>query len=136
MSDVAPFDLAGLAASIERARLGAGVSMRELSRQVGVSSSTIRRLAVAGDAEADGVLALVRWLGVAPETFIDGSSIVGRPLHPSGPGMVRVDMDAISALDQGRGRPANRSRTTIQRLAVAAQQSGRPIASFTRWSDE
>lgn len=56
MSDVDRFDLARLASSIERARLERGLTWAGLSREVGVAASTIKRLAIASDAEADGVL--------------------------------------------------------------------------------
>ncbi|MEM8748479.1 MAG: hypothetical protein AAGF91_17380, partial [Actinomycetota bacterium] len=68
-----PFDLASLATAIERERVARGTTMAALARTLGVSASTIRRFATASDAEADGVLAAIGWLGVAPEDFVAGS---------------------------------------------------------------
>jgi hypothetical protein len=100
-----------------------------LGRDVGVSVSTIRRLERADDAEADGVLALIRWLGVAPETFVPGGSVVGEPLLPAGDGVIRVDMSLVSETGRAGGR------TSIQRLVTTAQGADRCVASFTRRSD-
>ena len=106
--------------------------MVALAREVGVSASTIRRFRTAADAEADGVLALITWLGDPREAFIIDSSVGGAPLPPAGIGMIRVDMDLVIEVASG-GRTAN--RTTIQRLAIAAQASGRTVASLTHWSE-
>lgn len=99
-----------------------------------MATSTIRRFATASDAEADGVLALIGWLGVAPEQFVIDSKIAGIPLPPAGEGLIRVDMTLLAELtaQTHRGRPAK--RTTIQRLTAAAQASQVPLASLTRWS--
>lgn len=105
--------------------------MAALAREVGVSTSTIRRFRTANDAEADGVLALVSWLGDAPESFIAGSLVVGSPLRSAGAGQIRVDMRLVLGATSGGPTP---TRTTIQRLAREAQTSGRTIASLTRWS--
>ncbi len=108
-----------------------GLTMAALSAEVGVSASTIRRFGTAPDAEADGVLALIAWLGDPPERFIAGTSVAGTPLPPAGTGHIRVDMDLVDELGPGWG---GATRTTIQRLTSAAQMSGRTIASLTRWS--
>lgn len=100
---------------------------------------------VADDAEADGVLALIRWLEAAPEAFIvssrpgaDDQPITSHApglLLPAESGYVRVDMDRVSAAD-GTGQTAGgRTRTTIQRLVQAALRSGQPVAAFTRLSE-
>lgn len=105
-----------------------------ISQEVGVATSTIRRFATASDAEADGVLALIGWLGVAPEHFVIDSEITGEPLPPAGEGVIRVDMTLV-AKSTARPRQAPPAmRTTIQRLVAAAQASKVPVASLTRWS--
>ena len=78
-----------------------------------------------------GVVALIAWLGDQPEQFIIDSSVGGTPLPPAGTGQIRVDMNLVVEAASGRRTP---TRTTIQRLVVAAQASGRTIASLTRWS--
>lgn len=124
-----PFDLGGLYRSIDQDRSDRQLTWAALSREVGVAVSTMRRFERAVDAEADGVLALIRWLGVAPEQFVAGTAVVGEPLLPTGDGMVRVDMSLVSAAGRVAGR------TSIQRLVVIAQATGRSVASLTRRSE-
>lgn len=131
-----PFDLRGLYRAIDAERELRGMSWSGVAREVGVAASTIRRFESADDAEADGVLALVRWLGCPPENFVTHSSVDGRPLDPVGHGYVRVDMDLISRANGDHRRSARSStRTTIQRLVDVAQRSGEPIAALTRLSE-
>lgn len=132
-----PFDLGELSRLIDQARRDRDLTWKRLSLEVGVAASTIRRFASAADAEADGVLALIGWLGVAPEDFIANSPVAGIPLPPAGDGQIRVDMSLVIDLSQSlQPRRSKRpvTRTTIQRLASAAQSSGRSVASLTRWS--
>jgi len=127
------FDLHRLSTSIDRARIKRQLTWAEVSKDVGVATSTIRRFSSATDAEADGVLALVGWLGVPPEHFVAESRIDGIHLPPRGEGVIRVDMamvmDALSMKHSGRPR----TRTTIQRLTLAALAAGTSISSLTRW---
>lgn len=128
------FDLRGLFQSIDAERSHRGLSWVALARHVGVATSTIRRFGEADDAEADGVLALVRWLGVAPEDYINSDSGEGRRLPPPGAGYVRVDMERV-AKAKGDSRGARgKTRTTIQSLVAVAQDSGLPVAALTRVS--
>lgn len=124
-----PFDLGGLYRATDQERSRRGLTWAAVAREVGVAATTLRRFAHADDAEADGVLALVRWLGVAPEEFVAGSEVVGEPLSPAGEWMVRVDMTRVSAGGHVGGR------TSVQRLVALAQAAGRPVASFTRESE-
>ena len=133
-SEPGPFDLNKLSRCIGQARGERGVTWKQISHDVGVAPSTIRRFATAADAEADGVLALVGWLGVAPEAFVANSAVAGTQLLPAGEGVIRVDMAQVSELSTLRRRAAVGPRTTIQRLVVAAQASERTVASLTRWS--
>lgn len=128
------FDLLELSRSIDTASADRDVTWAAISQEVGVATSTIRRFATASDAEADGVLALVGWLGLAPEQFVTGSKIAGMPLSPAGEDVIRVDMALVAGLaaQPRRARPV--TRTTIQRLVAAAQASEVPVASLTRWS--
>jgi transposase len=133
--ETAPFDLEGLFRAIDAERERQGLSWAALARQVGVAASTIRRFGYADDAEADGVLALVRWLGVAPEDYVSGDAVCGMRLGRAGAGYVRVDMELV-ARAAGDSRGANgRTRTSIQNLVEVAQRSGQPVASLTRLSD-
>lgn len=130
----ARFDLSALFRSLdaERQRLGLNWSVR--ARQLGVSASTLRRFGAADDAEADGVPAAVRWLGVAPEAYVVGMSGEGVLLPAGGDGFVRVDM-ALVAEAMGERDARGRTRTTIQSLVAAARRSQQPIATLSRLSN-
>ena len=103
-----------------------------MSRQVGVVASTIRRFGEADDAEADGVLALVGWLGVAPEDYVQGDVVQPERLPDASGGFVRVDMDLVVGTTAETSGAGGRSRTSIQALVEVAQRSGRTVASLTR----
>lgn len=132
--DGGQFDLQLLSRSIENTRAARHLTWSQISKEVGVATSTIRRFATASDAEADGVLALVGWLGVAPEQFVIDSQIAGMALPPAGGGVIRVDMALLVELTAQPRRARPVTRTTIQRLTAAAQASEVPLASLTRWS--
>ena len=129
------FDLGGLFSAVAVERERRGLSWAELSRQVGVAASTIRRMADADDAEADGVLAMIGWLGVAPESFVSGDQVPGEVLSTGEGGYIRVDMELVAEADGDPRGSRGRTRTTIQRLVEVAQRSGQPVASLTRVSD-
>ena len=129
------FDLHKLFAAIDAKRQHRDLSWAELSSQVGVSASTIRRFSKAHDAEADGVLALVRWLEDAPEDYISNSSVKRKLLHPPGDGYTRADMTLVAKANPESRSTNSRTRTTIQHLVETAQQSGQPVASLTRLNE-
>lgn len=129
------FDLRALFEAIDAERGARQLSWAALSRLVGVSASTIRRFGDADDAEADGVLALIRWLGVPPETFVTHGSVDGTVLPMPGERVVRVDMDLVRAAIGTPAVATGSSRTTIQRLTAAAQSAGASVTSLTRLSD-
>ncbi len=126
------FDLQALFEAVDAERDRQGLSWAALSRQIGVAPSTIRRYGEAGDAEADGVLAVLQWLDAIPEQYIADSNVAGVRLQPASNGHVRVDMELIAEANSDRRGANGRTRTTIQNLAAAAERSGRPIASLTR----
>lgn len=130
------FDLAALYRVIDQRRQECALSWAGLGRQVGVAPSTIRRFEHAVDAEADGVLALIGWLGVAPEVFVVRGPIVGQPLAPASGGMVRVDVVLMNTSTPDDSMSAARlrlgGRTSIQRLVEVAVATVRTVASFTR----
>jgi len=110
------------------------MSWAALARQARVAASTIRRFEHAADAEADGVLAVIRWLGVAPEQFVADTRVTGELLPPAEGGMLRVDMGLVRAIS-AQQQAVTGSRTTIQHLVTIAQEAGHSVASFTRWSE-
>lgn len=129
------FDLDALFQAVDAERDRRALSWAALSREIGVASSTIRRFSNAVDAEADGVLATLQWLGAVPEHYMPDSNVAGIRLQPANDGHVRVDMQMIAEASGDSGGANGRTRTTIQNLATVAEYSGRPIASFTRLTD-
>ena len=131
----AMFDLQALFHAIDAERQRQHLSWTALSRQVGVSASTIRRYSEANDAEADGVLILIQWLATTPEDYITGSTITPEKLAPPENGPVRVDMNRVADASQDPRGADGRTRTTIQRLVRAAQDTNQSVASLTRTTD-
>ncbi|MGI9598182.1 MAG: hypothetical protein ACR2QK_18610 [Acidimicrobiales bacterium] len=129
------FDLPRLFRAVDVERQRRGLGWAGLARQVGVAASTIRRFGEADDAEADGVLALVRWLGVAPEDYVAGDLVRGDRLRPAGDGYVRVDMELVATANGDHRGAKGRSRTSIQDLVEVAKRSGQPVAALTRFSE-
>lgn len=125
------FDLSQLFAEIDRKRRRRDLSWAALARLVGVSASTIRRFESADDAEADGVLTLIAWLGSSPEQFIANASVRGRRLPSIDSGFVRVDMERVAAARGDSTSTKGRTRMTIQRLVDIAQAAHRPVADLT-----
>lgn len=128
------FDLRRLFLAIDAERERQGLSWSSLSGHVGVATSTMRRFADADDAEADGVLALIRWLGAMPEDYVADAQVEGRRL-PDGDGIVRVAMELVARANDEPAGARGRTRTTIQRLVGAADRSLQPVASLTRMSE-
>ncbi len=129
-----PFDLGALAAALDAKRSELGLSWAELARKVGVSVSTLRRFSHADDAEADGVLCVLGWLDVTPETYVSDSTVPGQKLPTPDGGVIRIDMAELSRLNEFSYGSKRRSRTTIQRLVGAAQNAGLPVAALTKRS--
>ncbi len=128
-------DLQALFHAINAERQRQHLTWTEFSRQVGVSASTIRRYSQANDAVADGVLILIQWLATAPEDYITGNTITPQKLTPPGDGPVRVDMNLVADASQDPRGADGRTRTTIQRLVRAAQDTNQPVASLARTGD-
>lgn len=129
------FDLSELFRTLDAERARRGMTWKALSREIGVSTSTIRRFEHAADAEADGVLAAMAWLGVVPERFVLADSVAGVSLTRPDRGFVRVDMELVARANGELGGAKGRTRTTIQRLVDVAVRSGQPVAALTRVSD-
>ena len=129
------FDLQALFAAVDAERDRRALSWAALSREIGVAASTIRRFSCAVDAEADGVLATLQWLGAVPEEYMPDSNLTGTRLQPASDGHVRVDMQMVAEANGDSRGAKGRTRTTIQNLAAIAERSGRPIASLTHLTD-
>jgi transcriptional regulator with XRE-family HTH domain len=69
-------DVAALYRSLDERRIRDGVSWRRVSAEVGVSPSTLSRMAVGKSPDADALCSLIIWLGLSLRQFIkpgDGS---------------------------------------------------------------
>ena len=64
------FDLSALFSALEDHRAERGMTWRQVAEEIGVATSTIRRVGAGGRMEADGVRAMVAWLSRAPEYFV------------------------------------------------------------------
>lgn len=63
-------DTDALYAALDAKREGRGLSWRQLSKEVGVSPSTMTRLANGQRPDVDAFAALVNWLGQSADTFL------------------------------------------------------------------
>ena len=68
------FDAAALFEAVDRQRNSRGMTWDEVAAEIGVGTATIKRTRTGGRMEVDGMLAMVRWLGVPVETFVRESS--------------------------------------------------------------
>lgn len=88
-----------------------------MAREIGVSGSTIRRTKNADDLEADGMLQMVRWLGLAPESFAryrnPADSVPMTMAMRAAPGILRADTRAMHAALEGQRAARRTSWTTI-----------------------
>lgn len=63
------FDARALYETLDAQRQVRGMSWKEVADEIGVSASTLTRTRRGGRMEADGMLAMVRWLGRTAESF-------------------------------------------------------------------
>jgi transcriptional regulator with XRE-family HTH domain len=71
-------DVAALHAALDAERRARDMSWRQLAREVGVSPSTLTRLANGQRPDVDAFAALVHWLGMPAERFLSSD----RPAAP------------------------------------------------------
>ena len=76
------FDSKALHAALDAQRRARGLTWSQVAAETGVSSGTLARTGAGGRLEVDGMLAMVRWLGVPVETFVrsDAQSKSGRSI--------------------------------------------------------
>ena len=67
------FDAKSLCAALDAQRGVRGMTWTQVAAATGVSAATITRTRAGGRLEVDGMLAMVRWLGVPVETFVRDS---------------------------------------------------------------
>ena len=64
------FDSKALYAALDKQRRARGLTWAMVAAEMGVSAATISRTRTGGRMEVDGMLAMVRGLGVPVETFV------------------------------------------------------------------
>ncbi|MFI1419329.1 helix-turn-helix domain-containing protein [Streptomyces sp. NPDC020731] len=74
-------NVAALYAALDAARTTRGLSWRQLAGQVGVSPSTMSRLANGHRPDVDAFAALVQWLSLPAESFMVDESGDGADVH-------------------------------------------------------
>ncbi|MFF5537296.1 helix-turn-helix domain-containing protein [Streptomyces cinerochromogenes] len=78
-------NVSALYAALDAARTKKELSWRQLAAEVGVSPSTMTRMANGNRPDVDAFLALVQWLGIPAETFMtdpEGGQQEGRAEEP------------------------------------------------------
>jgi len=69
------FDSNALYKALDQQRQDRGMTWADISKEISVSASTIRRTKEGGRMEVDGMIAMVDWLGLRVETFIRSTEI-------------------------------------------------------------
>jgi transcriptional regulator with XRE-family HTH domain len=69
---VVRFNAAALHAVLDAQRRSRGLSWRQVAGETGVSAATLTGTARGGRLEADGVMCMLRWLGLPAEAFLRG----------------------------------------------------------------
>jgi transcriptional regulator with XRE-family HTH domain len=64
------FDAKALYAALDAQRQARRLTWAQVGAEIGISAATITRTRSGGRLEVDGMLAMVRWLGVPVETFV------------------------------------------------------------------
>jgi len=104
------FDFQELYRAIDDKRRLRGLTWQDVANEIGqdrpgprISASTITRTAKGGSMEADGVLAMIRWLGQTFQCYTRGAVVSTNSLPMEAPGMGRFDAKAFyKALDEKR----------------------------------
>jgi len=63
------FDARALYDALDAQRRERNLSWRQVADEIGVSTATLTRTRLGGRMEADGMLAMTRWLGRTAESF-------------------------------------------------------------------
>jgi hypothetical protein len=143
------FDLAALYRAVDSKRLRRRQKWPDVAAEIGLPLKVIRNVQFADVMEADGVLAIVRWLGVAPETFVRPVREGPIPEYMAEGTAWRVDASALhAALDAARVLQGTTwtaiardlgpgiTPTSLKRLAAGGRVSIHLLAAAAAWLDE
>jgi hypothetical protein len=150
------FELVVLYRAIDSKRLRRRLKWPDVAAEIGLPLKTVQSTRFATTMEADAVLAMVRWVGIAPETFVRPEREGPIPEYMDTGTVWRVDAAALytrlAAAREARGmtwkaiagelgegvspaaltRLRDGGRVSIHLLAVAAVWLDEPMEAFTR----
>ena len=150
------FDLAALYRAIDSRRLRRRLKWPDAAAEIGLPLQTVQSARTATRLDADTVLAMVRWLGLPPETFVRPERDGPYPEYMEAGTDWRVDAAMLHArlvaarearglswravaaeLGEGitaasLGRLETGGRVSIQLVAAVAAWLDEPMAAFTR----
>jgi hypothetical protein len=150
------FDLAALYRAVDSRRLRRRLKWPDAAAEIGLPLQTVQSARSAAKMDADTVLAIVRWLGLPPETFVRPEREGPYPEYMDAGTVWRVDPAILHArlaeAREARGmtwkavaaelgdgistasltRLEAGGRVSIQLLAAAAAWLDEPMATFTR----
>jgi hypothetical protein len=153
------FDLAAMYRAIDSRRLRRRLKWPDAAAEIGLPLQTVQSARTAAKMDADTVLAMVRWLGLPPETFVRPEREGPFPEYMEAGTIWRVDAGVLhahlSAAREARGlswkavasqlgeeisaasltRLESGGRVSIQVLAAVAAWLDEPMAAFTRVVD-
>lgn len=70
-------DVTALHAALDQRRQSEGLSWRQLAGKIGISPSTLSRMAQGNKPDVDSFAAIIEWLGVPAERFFRGATATG-----------------------------------------------------------
>ena len=120
----ADFDLKALYTAIDDQRENRGMTWAGVTKEIGISTSTIKGTKERTNVEGDGVIRMLSWLDRAPESFVPGYSGKFEPLVPaSGNKVLRWDTAAIhDAVNRKREATKQTWSEVAEQVGMAPQQ--------------
>jgi predicted XRE-type DNA-binding protein len=106
------FDANALHAALDAERRSRGMSWRQVSQAIGVSTSTLANTAKGDNFEADGIVTMLCWLGMPVEAFVIPHGVVAVSKTTQTRGgvyLTRVDTRALYAALDGERRARDMS---------------------------
>src|SRR6267154_410424 len=96
----AHLDVEALYAALDARRKSKDLSWRDVAKEAGVSPSTLTRMAQGKRPDVDGFAALVAWLGIPADTFLQGSEPSKTKRKPDPMAMISTYLRANKELDK------------------------------------
>lgn len=143
-----PFDVRALYEALNAERERRETSWAAIARETHVSAATISRTSDADDLEADGMLQLVRWIGLAPESFARDSQVrvpMAKALQQAS-GILRGDTRSLyTAIDEKRSDHCSRwsevadelevhlPKSRLTNLRKGGRSTAQTLLSASRW---